>query len=290
MGKWRRLAIRFAIALACTYVMLVAVLYTAQRTIMYPREPNRADVAASNLPGVEEVSLTTSDGETLVAWVVPPQDGRPVLLYFHGNAGNLGRPIRLERFRALSEAGFGLFAVSYRGYGGSSGRPTEDGLHLDAMAAFEAAKARFGAERLVLYGESLGTGVAVRLAAQVEARAVVLEAPYVSTVEVAAKRFFFVPVRVLMHDQFRSLDIIRQVSEPLLVLHGDRDIIIPFEQGVELYNAANGPRRFIRFPEGGHEDLPRHGSIPQIVQFLDDVFSGASLPEAQVRTVTARGS
>ena len=125
-------------------------------------------------------TLTTADGERLVAWVVPPRTGKPVLLYFHGNAGNLGRPVRLARFRALTEDGTGLFAVNYRGYGGSTGSPTEEGLHLDARAAYGAAAERFGAGRLIGYGESLGTGVVLKLAAEAPLQAVILEAPYLS--------------------------------------------------------------------------------------------------------------
>jgi fermentation-respiration switch protein FrsA (DUF1100 family) len=271
--------------LACVlYLGALGILFARQRDLMYPRDPARADLASANLPAAEEVTLRTADGERLVAWVIPPREGKPVLLFFHGNAGNFDRPIRRARFRALTEDGTGLFAVNYRGYGGSTGSPTEEGLHLDARAAYGAAVERFGAGRLVGYGESLGTGVVLKLAAEVPLSAVILEAPYLSTVAVAQGVYPYVPVSLVMLDQFRSDAVIGRLHMPLLVLHGERDGVIPFAQGQALYALANEPKRFVAFPEGRHEDLPSHGSVPQIRRFLADVASGA-LKGAESRAV-----
>jgi len=267
----RRILKLLAVAALCAYGGVLALLYVKQREMMYPRNPARAEIASANLPGVEETMLTAADGETLIAWVVPPREGKPVLLFFHGNAGNFGRPIRQTRFRALTQDGAGLFAVNYRGYGGSTGSPTEDGLAQDARAAYAAAVARFGAERLVGYGESLGTGVVVKLAAEVPLKAVILEAPYLSTVAVAQQLYPYVPVGLFMHDQFHSDRAIGKVKAPLLVLHGQRDGVIPFSQGEALFSLANPPKRFIRFPDGNHENLPAHGSVPEIRRFLADL-------------------
>lgn len=272
-----------ALALA-VYLGLLGLLFVRQRELVFPRNPARADLAAAGLPAAEELTLTAADGERLVAWVVPPRTGKPVILYFHGNAGNLGSPGRIGRFRALTEDGTGLLAVSYRGYGGSTGTPSEAGLHLDARAAYAAATERFGAARLVGYGESLGTGVVLKLAAEAPLAAVVLEAPYLSTVSVAQGIYPYVPVALLMLDLFRSDTVISRVRAPLLVLHGERDHVIPFAQGEALYGLANTPKRFLRFPRGGHEDLPAHGSLPEIRRFLTDVASGA-ITATESRTV-----
>jgi fermentation-respiration switch protein FrsA (DUF1100 family) len=256
------------------YLGVLGLLYVRQREMLYPRDPTRADLAAARLPAAEEVTLTTADGERLVAWVVPPRTGKPVVLYFHGNAGNLGRPGRLGRFRALTADGTGLLAVSYRGYGGSTGGPTEEGLHLDARAAYGAAAERFGAGRLIGYGESLGSGVVLKLAAEAPLQAVILEAPYLSAAAVAQGIYPYVPVRWLMKDQFRSDEVVGRVRSPLLVLHGERDGVVPFEQGQALFALANEPKRFVRFPAGGHEDLPARGSLLEIGRFLRDVAEG----------------
>ena len=266
------------------YAAGLGTLYLRQREMVFPRDPVRADITAAGLAGAEETSVATADGERLVAWVVPPRAGRPVLLYFHGNAGNLGRAGRIARFRALTEDGTGLFAISYRGYGGSTGLPSEEGLLQDARAAYGAAAARFGAGRLVGYGESLGTGVVLKLAAEVPLQAVVLEAPYRSTLAVAQRLYPYLPLSLAMKDQFRSDEIIGRVKVPLLVLHGERDQIIPFAQGEELYALANPPKRFLRFPAGRHTDLPQYGAAAEVRRFLADVASG-DIKGAESRTV-----
>lgn len=284
----RKILKLLVIGLLGAYVAMLALLYLKQRDMLYPRNPARAEIAAANLPGVEEATLTTADGERLVAWVVPPRDGKPVLLFFHGNAGNFGRPVRQTRFRALTQDGTGLFAVNYRGYGGSTGSPTEDGLAQDARAAYAAAVARFGAERLVGYGESLGTGVVLKLAAEVPLKGVILEAPYLSTAAVAQLLYPYIPVSLVMHDQFHSDRVIGKVTAPLLVLHGQRDGVIPFSQGEALFALANPPKRFVRFPEGNHENLPAHGSVPEIRRFLADLDSGRLAGSEMVTAATGR--
>lgn len=271
----KRLLAGVAIGLAGAYVAVLGLLYIKQRELLYPRNPARADIASVDLPGVEEVALAAADGEKLIAWAVPPRDGKPVLLFFHGNAGNFGRLGRQARFRALTSDGTGLFAVNYRGYGGSTGMPSEEGLAQDARAAHAAAAARFGAERLVGYGELLGTGVVLKLAAEQPLKAVILEAPYLSTVAVAEQLYPYVPVALLMHDQFRSDQAVGKVKAPLLFLHGARDGVIPYGQGEALFALANAPKRFVRFPEGRHDNLQAQGSLPQIRRFLADLAAGA---------------
>jgi hypothetical protein len=265
---------RLLLAAIAVYAALLGLLFVKQRELMYPRNPARAETAGVDLPALEEITLTASDGERLVAWVVPPRVGKPVLLFFHGNAGNFARSWRQARFRALTEDGTGLFAVNYRGYGGSTGSPTEAGLLLDARAAYGAAVARFGAAKLIGYGESLGTGVVLKLAAEAPLAAVILEAPYLSTATVAQGVYPFVPVSLLMLDQFRSNEVIERVRVPLLVLHGEHDGVIPFAQGLALHALANEPKRFVRFPTGGHENLPAKGSGPEIRRFIEDVGAG----------------
>ena len=266
------------------YLAVLGTLYVRQRDLVFPRDPAKPDIASAGLAAAEEASVATADGERLVAWVVPPRAGKPVLLYFHGNAGNLGRSGRIDRFRGLTEDGTGLFAVSYRGYGGSSGSPSEEGLLQDARAAYGAAAARFGAGNLIGYGESLGTGVVLKLAAEVPLQAVVLEAPYRSTLSVAQGVYPYLPLGLLMKDQFRSDEVIDRVRAPLLVLHGERDQVIPFAQGQQLYELAQAPKRFLRYPAGRHTDLPQYGSIGEIRRFLTEVAAG-SITGMESRTI-----
>src|SRR5262245_7818795 len=169
---------------AVVYLAIVALMYLAQRSLMYFPETLRTAPAQAGLPEAEELTLDTADGERVIAWHIPPRGDRPVILYFHGNGGAVRN--RVDRYRALTKDGTGLVALSYRGYGGSSGHPSEAGLIEDARATYAFAAQRYPEARLVLWGESLGTGVAVALAAEKKAARLVLEAPFLSGVSIAA--------------------------------------------------------------------------------------------------------
>jgi uncharacterized protein len=170
------------------YGGFVTLLYVAQRSLQYFPERRRTAPSAAGLPEAEELVLATADGERVIVWHVPPRGEAPVFLYFHGNGGSLRW--RNERFRALISDGSGLVALSYRGYGGSSGRPTEKGLGEDAAAAHAFAVARYSAQRIVLWGESLGSALAIALATERTVGCLVLEAPFTSAVDVGARHYF----------------------------------------------------------------------------------------------------
>ena len=258
------------IVLLAGYVGAVALLYFVQRALMYFPDTARTPPAAAGLPQAQEILLDTADGERVIVWHLPPRGGRPVVLYLHGNGGALSH--RSERFRALTADGTGLVAVDYRGYGGSTGHPTETGLTIDAETAYAFAAERYPAARIAVWGKSLGTGVATALAAERPIGRLVLEAPFTAAVDLAARRYPFVPVRWLMKDQFRSDLHIAMVAAPLLVLHGARDPIVPIEYGERLFGLAHEPKRFVRFAQGEHEDLDRFGALATVKAFLDDSF------------------
>jgi hypothetical protein len=257
-----------SLALAC-YVLLVAALYVTQRGFLYrPPQTTRIAPAAAGFPAAEEVVLTTSDGESVVAWHVPPRAGRALVIFFPGNGEVLAW--RVSRFEALTSEGTGLLALSYRGYFGSTGRPSEQGLYRDAIAAYAFAAARYAVDRIVLWGVSLGTGPAVALAVERPIGRLVLEAPFTSAADIAATVFPFVPVRMLMKDQFRSDERIGRLSAPLLVMHGERDRVVPLRFGERLFALAPAKKRFVRFPQGGHDDLDAHGAVTTVRQFIYD--------------------
>jgi uncharacterized protein len=250
----------------CIYCGFVALLYFAQRGMMYFPDTARTPPADADLPEAEEVVLDTADGERVIAWHVPPRGEKPVIIYFHGNGGALA--YRAGRFRALIADGTGLLALSYRGYAGSTGRPSEAGLMADAAAAYAYAAARYPAERRVLWGESLGTGVATALAAEKPVGRVVLEAPFTSAADVGASVYWFVPVRLLMKDQFRSDERVSRINAPVLVLHGERDGVVPIRFGERLFALAREPKRMVRFPHGGHENLDAYGALDEARRFF----------------------
>jgi hypothetical protein len=267
-----------AIALLALYLIGAAALALFQRRLQYLPDPRASSPREAGLEGVEELRLSTEDGETLVAWSAPPRDGRPFILYFHGNAGALID--RAPRFRGFLARGYGFLAVAYRGYGGSTGAPTQAGLMQDAKAAYHAALARGAqARRLVLLGESLGSGVATALAATHEAAALALDSPFSSAVDVAEARYGFFPVRWLMTDQFRSDIAIRAVRVPLLIAHGDSDTVVPIDLGRRLFTLANEPKQFVLVPGGPHLVLGREDVFSRLCAWIDATLEAAQTAE-----------
>jgi uncharacterized protein len=263
---------RVGLVALLTYAAVVAMVYSSQRSMQYPASARVTDVIEAQLAGFEDIIVETADGETLRGFWKPPEAGRALTLYFHGNGGSLWN--RRERARALAEEGRGVLLVSYRGYSGSTGTPTEEGLHKDARAAYAFATAHVEPGRIALYGESLGSGVAVRLAAENPIGALILDAPFTSAADVAAIVYPYIPVRLLMHDQYRSIDHIERVDAPILVMHGDADRVIPFFQGEALYEAAPEPKAFVAFPGSGHSTLLEDGGIVHVRALLAGLEAG----------------
>jgi fermentation-respiration switch protein FrsA (DUF1100 family) len=258
-------ALLFLAGVVALYLAALGALYVNQRKLLY--FPNWVAIAPAEFGlKVDVVHLKTSDGETLLAWHVRAAAGKPLILYFHGNGGGL--PAVAARLRELSVRGDGILAVEYRGYAGSTGRPSETGLLTDGEAAYAWAIAEgFAPARIVARGESLGSGVAVALAARHEVGAVVLDSPYTSTVDVAAARFWMFPARALMWDTFRSDQRIAQVTAPLLIVHGTEDKTIPIRFGERLFSLAHPPKSFIRVEGYGH--LAMGARIPQVLDWIE---------------------
>src|ERR1700694_5694656 len=207
---------------AVGYLGCLVALFFAQRALLFPiPQTVRTAPAAAGFPQAEEHILTTVDGEKIIVWHLPAKPGHPVVLYFHGNgdflAGFFGR------FRDVIAEGTGVVALAYRGYAGSRGRPRQQGLLSDAAAAYAFTAARYRADEIVAWGFSLGSGVAVALAAERPVAKLILEAPYTSIADVAASVFPIFPIRLVIRDPFRSDQRIARVTVPILIMHGARD-------------------------------------------------------------------
>lgn len=267
----RKLALVACAALAVGYLAATTLLATQQRQYLFNTGDDGRLAAAGGLavPNSQRVALTASDGVQLSAWYVPPDAGRKVMLFFHGQGGQL--VIQTGRWRRIREAGHGVLALSYRGYPGSKGSPTETGINLDARAAYDWLAERHAKQDIILHGHSLGSGVAVYLAAGVEAHALVLEAPFSAAVDVASERMPWLPVGLLMLDQFRSRDRISQVRMPVLIVHGGRDAVIPPAHSERLFSLANEPKVFARVVDGDHNTLVRDGLYDHLWAFLSKI-------------------
>jgi len=254
---------------ALGYLGALAVLFFMQRSLVFPVPvTGRTVPAAADFPEAAEHVLSTADGERVIVWHVPPQPGHPVVLYFPGNGDYLAGSV--GRFRNITADGTGLIALSYRGYAGSSGRPSEQGLLQDAEAAYAFAVGHYEAGRIVAWGFSLGSGVAVALAARHVLGRLILEAPYTSIADVAASlpRFRWAPVRLLLRDPFHSDQRIAAVTVPLLIIHGGRDAVVAIGFGERLFALAQEPKQLVRLAEGGHNDLDNYGAIETARHFL----------------------
>lgn len=260
--------LKLALAAAAVYLGLVGVMYAMQRKMMYYPVQALPAPAAVGAPDLHAIMLVTDDGLALTAWRKPAAaPGGAELLYLHGNGGNIAD--RAEKVRPFLAAGHGILLLSYRGYGGNPGSPSEAGLFADARAAYDALRAEGVAPaRIVLIGESLGSGVAVYLASEREVGAVLLEAPYTSTVDVGQKAYPFIPVRLLMKDRFDSLSRIARVTAPLLIVHGELDPVVPVEFGRRLFAAANEPKEAVFLPSGDHGNLEHFGLQEMQLDFL----------------------
>lgn len=259
--------IKAGTVLLAVYVLIVLAAWLGQRRLMYIPTTARIQPAAAGLASTTEIELVTPDGERVVAWRAAAKAGQPTLLYFHGNAGSLlNRAMRMRRYQ---DQGFGFLIMSYRGYSGSTGRPSEAANVADARLAYDRLIADGVAPAdIVLYGESLGSGVAVQIAAEKSVGAMVLDAPYTSMVDMASRAYPFLPVRPLLADRYESARHIARASAPVLVLHGARDRVIPVAMGRQLYALAREPKRLTIFPEGGHSDLDDFGAVEKVAAFL----------------------
>ena len=263
-----------AVGVLAAMLLSIVVLWAAQRSIIYVKDPTTPDLRAVG-EGWQAVTLETGDGLELAAWFRAPESGQPLVIVFNGNAGNRG--VRTELGRQLAASGFGVLLTDYRGYGGNPGRPTEDGLALDARAAASFAAEHVPRERLVYFGESLGAAVAIELATELPPAALVLRSPFTSLVAVGRDHFPWVPVGLLLKDRYPSDERMSLLTCPTLVIAGDDDATVPFEQSRAIYEAAPEPKRLLTIEGADHNDgalVAGADMIEEIVRFLERYGSG----------------
>ncbi|MFN7097811.1 MAG: alpha/beta hydrolase [Gammaproteobacteria bacterium] len=243
---------KFLIGLVVAYVAIVIGAYLLQDDLLYHPSHQPLPNPATLAPAYQAIPLTTQDGLQLTAWYAPAKAGKPTLFEMHGNAENLHD--RLQLAQPYLNAGWGVFLLGYRGFADNPGKITEQGLYLDAAAGWNYLdQHQVSNQCIVLYGKSLGTGVAVQTALTHHAAALVLQSPYTSIPAVAEAHYPFLPIKWLLKSQYNSLAKIKAVHLPLLIVHGDKDHLIPIKFGEILFMAANSPKQFILFPGVGHE-------------------------------------
>ena len=263
----RKVIIKYLFIAVIMYVALIAILYIKQRSFIYFPDTSKPE----NQYGAEIVDVSTQDGLALQSWYFSGNDpAKPVILYFHGNAGHFAN--RLFKAKPYIDNGFGVLLAEYRGYGGNAGEHSEQGFYHDGRAYLEWLKDKGVMEdNIVLYGESIGSGTATQLATEIKAKALILESPFSSLVDVASNLYFFAPVRLLLKDRYMNIEKIDQINMPLIVLHGHQDQTIPFAFAKALFEKAKEPRKMEEFPLGDHNDLYNHGASLKILEFLNSL-------------------
>jgi fermentation-respiration switch protein FrsA (DUF1100 family) len=253
---------------------LLLMFWAGQRRLMYFPMGDVPSPTTLGLSEVEEVAFDTTDGLRLSGWLFKADAGeRPgAVIVFNGNAGN--RAYRTSLASALRDIGLHVLLFDYRGYGGNAGSPTEQGLEMDAFAAreFLIRQRHIDLQRLVYFGESLGTGVAVKLASQHPPAALILRSPYTSMADVGQYHYPWLPVRLLLRDRYDSLARIPSIQTRLLVIAGEKDSVVPAELSRRLYDAAPQPKAFVLVPGADHNDdelLDGKTVIDAIREFLD---------------------
>jgi fermentation-respiration switch protein FrsA (DUF1100 family) len=257
---------RTAIALASVYLIACTYMYLAQESLIF-KPTNETESVEAIFPSASEFYINTPQGNNLQTWYKPAKAGRETMVYLHGNAGNLSTRGRL--ISILSEEDRGLLIFSWGGFGQSSGTPSETGFYDDARAVFDwlAKEQSLDSSDLVIYGESLGTGVAVQLATERVFKGVILAAPYTSIAQMAADDYPWLPVNLLLKHRFDSIDKIQKVDEPVVIMHSTDDDTIPYEQGVRLFEEATEPKLFMGFEDREHTRF-RSEDIDQSVQWI----------------------
>ena len=252
------------------YLFIAILTYLAQRKIMYIPFGKISKPEEIGLVEYKENILKTSDNETIRSWYHEKPDTKSIMIYFHGNAANLeNRASKYHNFAQNSD--FNILAITYRGYPGSSGKPSEEGFYMDGRAAIEFARSQgFNDQNIIFYGESIGSGTAVQMATEIKAKALILESPFTSAADVAKKSYWFLPVDLLLKDRFDNIAKINQIDIPLLIFHGEKDKVVAAKFGKKLYNQYdNKDKKLILTEENGHMNFNSEYLIIEINKFLN---------------------
>lgn len=255
---------------------LIVAIQTQQRRLIYFPSRETVPSATRYFPRARDVVLDTEDGKRLGAWYLPAATSGPgpAVLVFNGNGGD--RSARAPLALGLSRLGMSVLLFDYRGYGANEGRPSENGLAMDARAAqaWLSAQREVDPSRIVYFGESLGAAVAVGLSTERAPAALVLRSPFTSLAEVGKVHYPLLPVGLFLIDRFPSIDRIGSITVPVMIVAGDRDDVVPESLSRKLYDAANEPKRYLLVPGTGHNDLELAGGdsmLADVGRFLTEV-------------------
>lgn len=259
---------RIILSIVIFYISICLIIFIFQRKLQYLPSGELHDISNYEVTDFTAEKLTTKDGVEIISWFKAPKNNSKILIYFHGNGGNLGG--RSMKFKIFTEnSDYGILAISYRGYPGSAGKPTEKGILLDAEAATDFLISKgYSNKDFILYGESLGSGVALQHALKIDPAGIVLEAPYYSIANIAKLTYWYLPVDLLLKDKYESYKYAKQLTIPVLIFHGTEDTIVPYEEGKALYNEFQGIKTFMTMSKADHLEFDELYLITAIKEFF----------------------
>ncbi len=236
-----------AVIIILCYLLVIFFVYFNQRNLLYHPFENNYNSDEANFP-YEEIYIPTSNGNNLKAWFHKKNlEKKKTLVFFHGNAGNLKN--RIYKLNLIKDFDINFLIVAYRGFSGNKGKPTEEGLYEDAKYTLDwLRKQKISDDQIIIYGESLGTAISVEVAQNKKFAGIILESPFTSMVEAGKHYYFYLPVSLLLKDRYQTLDKLKNIKIPILVMHGKKDKIVPFIMGKKVYENANSPK-FSYFPD-----------------------------------------
>ncbi len=254
------------------YIFLGILLYLFQRRITFNKSAKPQAPKYYSLDKTEEIVIKTEDKISLLAWFYEGDKNKPILVYFHGNSFDIGE--RAYRIKRYNDAGFSTLLVSWRGFSGNEGNPTENNLYLDGKATIDwvLKNTKFKIQDIINYGESLGSGVAVELNLNYEFLCTVLEAPFTSIADVANKRYKIYPTKYLVKDKFDNLSKIDHIKSPILIISGLRDEVVPHSHSITLFNKANNLKKSLFVDEAMHNNLYDFGIEKTVINFTLNIW------------------
>jgi fermentation-respiration switch protein FrsA (DUF1100 family) len=255
--------------LALVYFGLLFALYFMQDSMIFVKQKYDTNPAAAGVAGFTEVTLITKDKQKISAWQKEPEEGKKIFLYLSGNAENFAKSN--DHLQALAQSGNGVLAMVYRGYGKSEAKPTEVGFYADAQASIDYLKTKY-TNPIIVVGRSIGTGVAVESAKNNNLAAIVLWSPYTSLPDIAAKQYPIFPIKTLgmVKYKFDSASKINAVTEPLLIIHGAQDNLIPISFAQKLFSLANNPKKFVTFADSDHNYFDAYKIAYELNKFAEE--------------------
>jgi len=262
---------KYIISVLIIYIVFGTILFIFQRKILFntsgkPKKPREYE-----LENTREIRIHTSDGCNLLAWYSKPKIDQPILVYFHGNSFDIGE--RAYRVKRYIDNGWGVLLLAWRGFSGNTGKPSEKNLYIDGESAIRWIKENlnYNIENMIIYGESLGCGVAVELGTRYKFKSIILEAAFTSIADIAKKKYFIYPIKTLILDKFDNYSKINKILSPILIISGKRDEVVPHSHSQKLFLKAKDPKKNLFIDEAMHNNLYDFNIDKDVISFIDSL-------------------